>query len=173
MATITELTNKYTEIDNAKKAAFAAIIEKGVAVPDGTKLDGMADLIRSIPTGGSSTSIETCEVSITFRAVYSGNFPTYVSYTTISDGKIVNRVLNDYDVTFDEGGHVGQGGTATGTATINCIVGTSVYLADEDMCSYNIMTSDNVTLTGTIGTWGAVQEVVINSGSTATIEPAQ
>lgn len=51
MATITELTNKYTEIDNAKKALAAAITDKGVAVPEGTKLAGMAPLVSSIAGG--------------------------------------------------------------------------------------------------------------------------
>ena len=43
-----------TRITNAKAAVKAAIEGKGVTVPDGTLLDGMAPLIESIEVGGSS-----------------------------------------------------------------------------------------------------------------------
>ena len=48
MSTQTELTR----ITNAKAAVKAAIEGKGVTVPDGTLLDGMAPLIESIEAGG-------------------------------------------------------------------------------------------------------------------------
>lgn len=170
MATITELTNKYTEIDNAKKAAFAAIIEKGVAIPDGTKLDGMADLIRSIPTGGSGTSIETCEVSITFYDnMTSGSQPSYVTYTTVKDEKIVNVLITSDDADWPDGLSTG-GFSYSYPLIINCVVGTSVYLADENMAGHNYVTSDNITFIGGIGNWGTICEVIINSGPIATIE---
>ena len=41
-----------TRIKNAKAAIKAAVEGKGVTVPDGTLLDGMAALIESIQTGG-------------------------------------------------------------------------------------------------------------------------
>ena len=44
-----------TRIESAKTAIATAIEGKGVTVPDGTLLDGMAPLIESIETGGSST----------------------------------------------------------------------------------------------------------------------
>lgn len=43
-----------TRITNAKSAIKAAIEGKGVTVPDGTLLDGMAALIESIEAGGSA-----------------------------------------------------------------------------------------------------------------------
>lgn len=42
-----------TRIENVKAAIAAAIRDKGVTVPDGTKLDGLAALVDSIQTGGS------------------------------------------------------------------------------------------------------------------------
>lgn len=48
-----------TQIDrltSAKTAIGTAIAGKGVTVPDGTKLDGMAALIDSIEVGGSTTA---------------------------------------------------------------------------------------------------------------------
>ena len=51
-----------TEIDrikNAKTAISTAIASKGVNVPDGTKLDGMAPLINSVETGGGDVTPPT------------------------------------------------------------------------------------------------------------------
>ena len=51
-----------TEIDrltNAKDAIATAIADKGVTVPEGTKLDGMAALIGAITTGGGTSNLHT------------------------------------------------------------------------------------------------------------------
>ena len=54
MSVQTELTR----IKNAKAAIKAAIEGKGVTVPDGTLLDGMADLIESIEAGGGGVELQ-------------------------------------------------------------------------------------------------------------------
>ena len=46
------IQTELTRITNAKAAVKAAIEGKGVTVPDGTLLDGMAPLIESIEAGG-------------------------------------------------------------------------------------------------------------------------
>ena len=46
------IQTELTRITNAKAAIKAAIEGKGVTVPDGTLLDGMASLIESIEAGG-------------------------------------------------------------------------------------------------------------------------
>ena len=46
------IQTELTRITNAKAAIVAAIEGKGVTVPDGTLLDGMASLIESIEAGG-------------------------------------------------------------------------------------------------------------------------
>lgn len=48
-------------IETAKAAIGTAIAGKGVAVPSGTKLDGMAALIDGIEAGGEDVSAETAE----------------------------------------------------------------------------------------------------------------
>lgn len=48
------IQTELTRIKNAKAAIKAAIEGKGVTVPDGTLLDGMAALIESIEAGGGS-----------------------------------------------------------------------------------------------------------------------
>lgn len=50
------IQTELTRITNAKAAIKAAVEGKGVTVPDGTLLDGMASLIESIKSGGNIAS---------------------------------------------------------------------------------------------------------------------
>lgn len=56
-----------TRLESAKQAIASAIADKGVSVPDGTMLDGMAALIESITagSGGSTASWMVASGSIT------------------------------------------------------------------------------------------------------------
>lgn len=54
-----------TRIKNSKAAIKAAIEGKGVTVPDGTMLDGMAALIEAIQAGGGGESVEISKGKIT------------------------------------------------------------------------------------------------------------
>lgn len=51
------IQTELTRITNAKTAIKTAIEGKGVTVPDGTLLDGMASLIESIEAGGGGGNI--------------------------------------------------------------------------------------------------------------------
>ena len=60
------IQTELTRITNAKAAIKTAIEGKGVTVPDGTMLDGMAALIASIEAGGGCPSgFKVCTGSIT------------------------------------------------------------------------------------------------------------
>lgn len=48
------IQSEITRLETAKSAIAAAIAEKGVTVPDGTMLDGMAALIEAIQAGETS-----------------------------------------------------------------------------------------------------------------------
>ena len=48
------ISSEITRISNAKTAIAQSIANKGVTVPSGTKIDGMATLIDSIQTGGGA-----------------------------------------------------------------------------------------------------------------------
>ena len=48
------ISSEITRISNAKAAIAESIANKGVTVPSGTKIDGMAALIDSIQTGGAA-----------------------------------------------------------------------------------------------------------------------
>ena len=68
--------SEITRLQNAKSAIKTAIEGKGVTVPDGTLLDGMAALIESIEAGGG----------FDFSSVLSGTMYTESgSYTVASD----------------------------------------------------------------------------------------
>lgn len=51
------IQTELTRITNAKEAIKTAIEGKGVTVPDGTMLDGMASLIESIEAGGGEETL--------------------------------------------------------------------------------------------------------------------
>lgn len=51
------IQSEITRLETAKSAIAAAIAGKGVTVPDGTMLDGMASLIESIQAGGGSANV--------------------------------------------------------------------------------------------------------------------
>ena len=69
------IQTELTRITNAKSAIKTAIEGKGVTVPDGTLLDGMAALIESIETGGGGGSVEP------FTKIISGTI-TFAEKTT-------------------------------------------------------------------------------------------
>lgn len=52
-----------SRLESAKEAIATAIAGKGVTVPDGTMLDGMAALIESIEAGGGGSSGATLQVA--------------------------------------------------------------------------------------------------------------
>ena len=81
-----------SEIDRiagAKSDISTAITNKGVTVPSGTKLDGMAALINSIESGGGGGGgVETCTFYINL-----GDSGT-VYATVYENGEIITRTFN-------------------------------------------------------------------------------
>lgn len=76
-------------IESAKTAIATAIAGKGVTVPSGTKIDGMAALIEGIEAGGGGgTSVETCTVNISSTS-YDGSSTMFeVVYLTVENDSI-------------------------------------------------------------------------------------
>ena len=72
------IQTELTRITNAKASIVAAIEGKGVTVPDGTLLDGMAALIESIEAGGGSSWTDSYSVFAT------GTFTPTENTTTLS-----------------------------------------------------------------------------------------
>lgn len=81
------ISSEITRISNAKTAIAESIANKGVTVPDGTKIDGMATLIDSIPTGGGGGNDEVYEITITEDDIVydEGSTPMGTTKINISD----------------------------------------------------------------------------------------
>ena len=80
------IQTELTRITNAKSAIKAAIEGKGVTVPDGTMLDGMAALIEAIEAGGGGGNTSVVSL-ITF------NEDTLTFTFEHNLGQIPNQVL--------------------------------------------------------------------------------
>ena len=122
-----------TRIESAKTAIATAIEGKGVTVPDGTLLDGMAALIESIEAGGgggacgsftpestinlyNGYSIDTGLTSASVFGCFidtpiSGGYNVAVLYTVVNKSWIITtkdfnnlyRVITSNDITIDNG----------------------------------------------------------------------
>ena len=96
------IQTELTRLTNAKSAIKAAVEGKGVTVPDGTLLDGMAALIESIEAGGGTTYgayIPSEDLSI-----YNANIVIETGNTHASNGIIYcedyKSLSSGYDILF-------------------------------------------------------------------------
>lgn len=94
--------NEITRLGNAKSAIAAAIKEKGVTVPSGTKLDGMAALIGQIETGGGEVQLETWSGTImttsTMAEVYYTDANGSAGYEFVDWQASIDAAKNTYIV---------------------------------------------------------------------------
>ena len=88
------IQTELTRITNAKAAIKAAVEGKGVTVPDGTLLDGMASLIESIEAGGGEETlfgtyfetgsiIPASDITTDYTIQFQRNFTSIVGNTNI------------------------------------------------------------------------------------------
>ena len=113
--------SEITRLETAKSDIATAIANKGVTVPSGTKLDGMAALIGNIESGGVGVDIPTCTIE------FSG-------YKTSS-------IWNGYLATVFENGEVKtvfNCNIADSKTTIENVVCGTVFYA----CGVNILVSN-------------------------------
>lgn len=71
------------EVDAATEDIATAITNKGVEVPSGTTLDGMAALIDGIETGGG---VETCTLTLNIQKPNPNNPTSTHLYCVLADG---------------------------------------------------------------------------------------
>ena len=84
------IQTELTRITNAKAAVKAAIEGKGVTVPDGVLLDGMAPLIESIEAGGGAMYTGSITPSQTMEALHTvghhlGVVPNFAAMYALDD----------------------------------------------------------------------------------------
>lgn len=141
------ISSEITRISNAKTAISESIANKGVTVPSGTKIDGMATLIDSIQTGGAAV-----QPSKALTVTSNGT-------TTITPDAPYDAIKQvDLTVNVASGGGGGAGLKVTFPATAknwNMVSSTSVlYLADNttksiaDYSSISGQTIENVVAIG-------------------------
>lgn len=78
------IQTELTRITNAKEAIKTAVEGKGVTVPDGTLLDGMASLIESIEAGGVGTQFGDYDIVQTGTITPASHISEYVLDTGIT-----------------------------------------------------------------------------------------
>ena len=78
--------SEITRIESAKTAIATAIEGKGVTVPDGTKLDGMAALIDSIEAGGGA-DISPWADMVTFSITPAEDLTGNIDFTSFIPGR--------------------------------------------------------------------------------------
>lgn len=82
------IQTELTRITNAKAAIKTAITGKGVTVPDGTLLDGMASLIESIESGsGGGTDISPWNDMVTFSITPSEDLTGEIDFDAFIAGR--------------------------------------------------------------------------------------
>lgn len=85
------ISSEITRISNAKTAIAESITNKGVTVPSGTKIDGMATLIDSIPTGGGGGDTSETWVLNESPSVTRNTFVD-VQIQFVSNGQTFSRI---------------------------------------------------------------------------------
>lgn len=96
--------SEITRISGNVAAALAAIAEKGVSVPSGSKSDALASLIASIEAGGGGEDNGVYYEIVTFseQAYYYemthtlGDYPRFVLYAALSFGDSVTYDHRNY-----------------------------------------------------------------------------
>ena len=82
------IQTELTRLTNAKAAIQTAIEGKGVTVPSGTLLDGMAALIESIEAGGGGgTDISPWKDMVTFSITPSEDLTERIDFTSFIPGR--------------------------------------------------------------------------------------
>lgn len=125
------IASELTRLQNAKNAITSAIAQKGVTVPSGTKLDGMAALIGQIETGGGGANLGSWS-----GYVYNNMGSNTAVYYTKSDGTAGHK--------FTEGDYIDLDDVAPNTYLVvenlnatpfwctNCDAEATYYISDND-----------------------------------------
>lgn len=147
------IQTELTRITNAKAAIKTAIEGKGVTVPAGTLLDGMAALIESIEAGGGGTKISIGTYTPTGNTAHItvphmlGVIPTFAFVCLVNGGSETGLLMLfqselTRDVNHPYSDYVGEGEPLTSDgSTEQKPYNTKAYGANESNVSFGINTS--------------------------------
>ena len=147
------IQTELTRLTNAKAAIQTAIEGKGVTVPDGTLLDGMAALIESIEAGGVGSKISTGTYTPTDATAHItvphmlGVIPTFAFVCLLHGGNVDGLIMLfqselTRDIYHNYGNYVSEGGPLTSDAsTAPRPYNNKAYGANESNISFGINTS--------------------------------
>ena len=139
------IQTELTRLTNAKAAIKTAIEGKGVTVPDGTLLDGMASLIESIEAGGGFENIQTVTGSFTPESLIgtpTQQLPSINAFTVEHNAGFVPRAAIAYTGTYGaskltiyaaivEGVYGVEGGYTVSTYSVHQYYSNKKYINDD------------------------------------------
>lgn len=129
------MSTEIARLNRAKADISSAITEKGVTVPSSTKLDGMAELIKGISGGGTSTEI--VPVKIYWQSPADKNFVMEIQYFDYTVHQIVSLISEDLDP------------NKTGEFTVNIPLGVSFVTAVYDVGRGEVAAGNYIDALGT------------------------
>ena len=145
------ISSEITRISNAKTAIAQSIANKGVTVPSGTKIDGMAALIDSIQTGGGGAIQPSKSLTVTSNGT-----------TTITPDAPYDAIKQvDLTVNVASGGGGGDGFKITFPATAtnwNKVTAGGIVQIDGtviDMLDYSTLAGKTIPNVLEICVWGS------------------
>ena len=132
-------------------------------------LDTAINKANNLPDAGSSggSSLETCTVTINFYSGAAGDYVSGIAYTSIKSGRLkteyADNQSDNYEIT-------GVTGVVKARYVIECVVGTDIFLFDDNMLGWSsVTTSENATINENCVSVLLPPVVTINSGTNATI----
>lgn len=144
--------SEITRITNAKAAIKTAIEGKGVTVPDGTLLDGMASLIESIESGGGEGVLPTPFTNITTGTFTLASLAYCNAYPINHGLGVVPIIFALYnDVAVESSGSVAfifyinhsnthaikYGGFANSRNSVSGVLALDSFIVDENSFTFN------------------------------------
>ena len=108
------IQEKITRLENAKADIASAIAEKGVSVPNGTKIDAMASLVRSISSGIDTSDATATEDKVFLdETFYAGGAKKTGTFTIASEISSQDGLISAIKTAL-QGKASGGGGGSTG-----------------------------------------------------------
>lgn len=160
------ISSEITRISNAKTAIAESIANKGVTVPSGTKIDGMATLIDSIPTGGSGG--DTSETWVLNESLNLINLSVSINFVSHNMSFIKFEVFNEQR-SITRAGDISAAGLKYYTTSQNSVT------IDPSLTSWKTNPYRKVTFatapTGDLLTW--LQSNAVKQASDTAVQPSK